>query len=130
MRRPAIMALHQGTAFLLPAPIKGGRQGAARHRGRVPAGDGWPVRSGTKPGGRAKGQHPPAHPGMCALLAGTLGLALAARPGPASIDATWSGLILLPCAAMIHAILHLWRQTSPRGGALRAVTPHFMPRYL
>lgn len=139
MRRRAVIALHWSTVFLLLALVKGGTQEAAWRWAFVLAGDGWLVvmalggplgRPGPKLGGWAKTIYHPAHLGMYALLAGAVGLNLAALLALAPLDAAWAGLIVLLCAAPFHAIFHLWRHTALNDGALRAMTPRIAHKHL
>ncbi len=139
MRRRAVIALHWSTVFLLLALIKGGTQDALWRGAFVLAGGGWLVlmaaggplgRPGPKLSGWAQALYHPAHLGIYALLAGAVGLNLAALLGYAPLEAAWTSLILLLCAATFHAIFHLWRHTTLNDGALRAMTPRIAHKYL
>lgn len=138
-RRKVVIALHWATAFLLLVLIKGGTQDAVWRWAFVACGGGWlammalggPLgRPGPKLEGWARGIFHPLHLGMYSLLAGAVGLNVAALVGWAKVEAAWSSLIVLLCAATFHAIFHLWRHTALNDGALRAMTPRIAHKYL
>ncbi|EKE45461.1 hypothetical protein OCGS_0551 [Oceaniovalibus guishaninsula JLT2003] len=135
--RPTLKLLHWGALALVLAVLLVGINPVTRW-GVVAVAILWGIaaltlgisaRPGPKLSGWVRRAFVPLHAALIGLLAVAAVIVLRADPGPATGVTRGMGLTLL-AAVIVHGGFHVWRHVALHDGALRAMLPRAMHRWL